>query len=131
MAQFQIEEESLEAYAPRVTSQCAVGADDAVTGNDNRQWVAMIGATHGAGDTRPSQGVGQTPVGRRFAVGHLQQRLPHGQLERGASRYQWQVKGLQRTVEVRSQLFTGVESSVPLLPPGRRRNLRLIGGDEP
>ena len=109
--------------AARIAGQAPVGADDPMAGNDNGNWIVTHRPAHRLrGHARQAalcrQAPGDLPVGRRFSVGNLLQKLPHRALEGGASH-------MDRRHEVRLP-----PREVNIQPPHRlqqnRRFLRLV-----
>src|SRR5579863_3186055 len=90
LAAFEVEQETLELEAAAVAGERAVGADDAVAGDDHGDRVAPVGAADGAACRGASDRLGDLGVGPGLAVGDGDQGLPDAALESGAVRRQRQ-----------------------------------------
>jgi len=75
---FEFEQLTLHVEAAAVAAECAVRGDHAMAGDDNRDWIAIIGHAHGAKRIALSDCPGNVGIGTRLAVWNRQQRVPAG-----------------------------------------------------
>src|SRR6266540_3442346 len=102
---FVIKEPLLAPAAAAVAAERPVGADDAVTGDEDGDLVLAVDAPNradGAGRTHAARHVG---VGPRLAIRDLAECLPGRQLERGAALLQRQIEVAPRAGEILAQLL--------------------------
>ncbi len=81
LAPLVFEQETFAPQAAPVAAQLAVGRDHTVTGQQDRQAVVAVGATHGTLGAGPAKGAGEAVVGACFAVRNLAQLGPDLSLE--------------------------------------------------
>src|SRR5215207_10009892 len=101
-----------------VADERAVGADDAVARDDDRDRVAAVGETDRAHGARVAELVGERTVGRRLAVGDLEQQRPHALLEGRSGRAELELELRALAGEVLGELPGG---------PGERGRVVLPG----
>src|SRR6185436_197595 len=83
---FQSQEGALFRQAPRVTGECAVRADDAVTGHDDADRIAAGGSAGRSCTTRASRTLGKFRIGNGLAECDPRDCLPHRTLKRRPTR---------------------------------------------
>src|SRR6185369_7566214 len=65
---FEFKEFALDVEAATVSAECAVGSDDAMAGDDDRNGIAVVGEAHGAKALRTADGAGDVGIGASFAI---------------------------------------------------------------
>src|ERR1041384_8744195 len=78
----QSQEGALFRHAPRVTGECAVRADDAVTGHDDADRIAAGGSAGRPCPARTPRTSGEFSIGNGLSERDTRDRLPHSKLER-------------------------------------------------
>jgi hypothetical protein len=86
---FVLYEVPLEGQTTRIAAQLAIAADEAVTGNHNRNWIPAIGMPHSASSLRYPQALCKLPIGQCRAKRYVLECLPDALLKRRA----WGGKG--------------------------------------
>jgi len=89
---FEFEQPSFHVKAAAVTTERAVGGNHAMAGDDDRDWVAIVGHADGAECIRFAYGPGNVGVSARLSIGNRQQRAPAGKLEIGAAKIERESK---------------------------------------
>jgi len=75
---FQVQQLALDRQAATKADQLAVFADNPVAGDDDRQWIAVIGHAHGAGCPGAVDGFSDVAVAGGLAVRNAFQGALHG-----------------------------------------------------
>src|SRR3546814_17380169 len=88
------------------SGQRTVGADHAVAGEHDRDWIASVRRAHRSHRLRLADAARDVAVAPGLPVGNLRQRPPDLALERRADRLQRQVGRLQRPGDIGHQLRT-------------------------
>ena len=117
---FVAEQPSFPLHACREAGERAIGADDAVAGDDDGKRVTAIGGADGASLVCPAEPPGLLAVGHRAAEGDRAKDLPGGALERRAGRIEGKIKGCPQASEICLQLLRGC--------PEDQRGGRCVGG---
>src|SRR5689334_14497718 len=86
------EQRALERQSAAIAREAAVGADHAMTRNDQRDRVRAVRRTHAARGRRLADRARDLAVAARLAVRNREQRLPHGLLELRAVRRELEVE---------------------------------------
>jgi hypothetical protein len=79
-----LQEIPLSFETTRIAAQPTVAADEAVTGNHNRQWIPAIGMPHSARRLRHPQALREIPIGQGRAKRYVLELLPDALLKRRA-----------------------------------------------
>src|SRR5262249_44143519 len=116
---FVVEQPFLAFEAPAVAGERPVGADHAMTGNNDRNRVPPVGKADGARSRRLPDAARQLAVRDRFTEGNLAQLLPHFFLKCRSVRSKRDVEVPQITGEVRRQLRADDVEFTLLAPPPR------------
>src|SRR5205823_7029773 len=90
---FERQQRALDQQPAAEAGERAVGADDAVAGNDDRQRVRAVRETHGACPADVAEAARQFAIGDGLTIRDGLERLPDRQLERGAFGGQRQSEG--------------------------------------
>ena len=104
---FLLEQFALAFEAPAITGQFAVGADDAMTGNDEREGIGGAGIRHDAGgDLRIGavDQLGHLHVALGFTDGDRTKRIPYAALNRRAADVEREIEPFVRIVGVTRDL---------------------------
>ena len=80
-----------EGKAAAKAAKAPVGADHAVTGDDDSHRIGCHGRAHRPGSARTADGLGDLLVAARLAAGDGPGGLPHGQLEGRAPKVQYNI----------------------------------------
>src|SRR2546425_3562781 len=96
----QIEQFELKVESATVAAERAVGGDHTMTGNNNRDGIAVVRHADGAECMRMRDGLGDVAVGASLAVRDVEQGAPALQLKIGAAEVQWEGEVLAITVEI-------------------------------
>ncbi len=94
---FQVEKAALEVLAEGKAGEGAVGADDAMAGNDHAGGVGGIGAADGASGEGRSQLRGELAVGARFTERNSAEGGPDAELEGRAGQSEREIEGAATT----------------------------------
>lgn len=101
---FEFEEVVFQAFAEGEAGEGAVGADDAVAGDDDAGGIGGVGAADGASGGRRAELGGELAVGARFAEGNREEGGPDALLERSAVKGERKVEGAAAAGEVIEEL---------------------------
>src|ERR1022692_3263479 len=82
---FQFQELSFHVEAATVAAERAVGGNYTVAGDDNRDWIPIVGHAHGAKRIAFPHHAGDVSVTASLSIRNGEQRMPAGQLEVRAS----------------------------------------------
>ena len=92
-------------------------ADDAVTGNDDRQGIAPIGCTNCTTGQRPADLFRHFTITARLSIGNCLQCLPDLPLKPGSLRRKCQFEAGQFTAEISQQLAPCFGKGAVIRPP--------------
>src|SRR5487761_2185179 len=92
----------LQLQAAAVPRERAIGADEAMARDDQRQRIGAIGMAHRAGGMWASEVCGQRAIAAGFAERNLRKRLPDGALPDGADERERQIED----VSLAAMIFT-------------------------
>jgi len=101
---FERQQRALDQQPAAEAGERAVGADDAVAGNDDRQRVRAVREAHGACASGVAEAARQLAIGDGLTIRDGPQRLPDRQLERRACGGQPQPEGAPPPGKVLAQL---------------------------
>ena len=82
---FEFQKLAFAVGTPAVAGEFAVGANDAVAGDDDGEEVGAAGGADGADGLGRADGLGDLGVGAGFAAGDFEQGLPDALLEGGGA----------------------------------------------
>src|SRR5690606_17667018 len=107
---FKFQQRCLAFNTPAIAGQCLIGADDAMAGNQQPDWIAGASAGNRAG--MAAEVLGQLAVAPGLAAGYLLKRLPDPLLESTAAQIQWQSGGAGRFLQLRDDGLQPVAQSL-------------------
>src|SRR4051812_33948328 len=113
-----LEQPALALESARVAGQTSVGADDAVTRDDDRDRVAAHRRADGADGLRGAYATGQLGIADGLAEPDGAERLPDPKLELGAAEGQRQVELPPASREELGELRGGRAERRVVAPPG-------------
>ena len=96
----QVEPLALDVEAAAIAAQRSAGCDHAVAGDDDGDWIPIVGHADGAEGLRVSDGAGNIGIGAGLAVGDREQRLPAGEWKRSSAKIERHRKFVPLTGEV-------------------------------
>ena len=121
---FQPEKKLFGFHAAGISDKRAIGPEDAVTGNDDRQGIRAVGASHRLGRLRDARALGKILVGDSAAVRNFGEFVPDAYLKRGSDQVDRAGKFGEPSVEKTGELVDDVLVAGPVV--GDRLGIKIL-----